>query len=262
MWTRQQLKANAKLCLRRFHWHAVLVCLIISLLCGTYDTGIEFNLNLQELDLGADLLAQLSGSVSGNGILGYLFCSATSTVILLFVLFAMFSTLAFSWLISNVIEVGGHRYFLIARERPASVTVLFVGFQYGYRNIVLAMLLRAVYIFLWSLLFLIPGIVKAYAYRMVPYLLAENPHMEHRRALELSEAMMKGHKFDTFLFDLSFLGWELLNFFTGNLLNVLYLQPYMAAAHTEHYCAVRAEAFAHGLTDLTELPGFAADDTL
>ena len=255
MWTRQQLKANARASLRRFHWYGVLVCLIVYMLCGTFDTGIELNLNFTEIDFGSSLLGQLNGSIEGEGIFGYLF-RVSASVAWIVAGIASLVSLAFAWFVSNVVEIGGHRYFLSARERATPISVLFDGFHTNYRGIVIAMMLRSVLIFLWSLLFLVPGLIKGYAYRMVLYLLAENPNMDYRRALSLSEEMMRGHKFETFVFDLSFLGWEILSVITNDLLGILYVKPYLAAAHTEHYCAVRAEAFAHGLTDTNELPGF------
>ena len=63
------------------------------------------------------------------------------------------------------------------------------------------------YTFLWSLLLLIPGIVKAYEYRMVPYLLADYPELSTEEAFRISREMMNGEKMNTFILDLSFIGW-------------------------------------------------------
>lgn len=79
---------------------------------------------------------------------------------------------------------------------------------------VLGILIMYVYIFLWSLLFLIPGIIKAYSYAMTPYILAEHPELSVNEAIDRSRAMMKGHKFDYFFLQLSFIGWMLLSIIT------------------------------------------------
>lgn len=88
------------------------------------------------------------------------------------------------------------------------------------------MVLRDVFIFLWSLLFLIPGVIKHYSYRMVPYILADDPEIGAMDAITLSRQMMDGHKWNTFVLDLSFLGWDLLSALTLGLLGVFYVNPY------------------------------------
>ena len=73
------------------------------------------------------------------------------------------------------------------------------------------MLLRDIYSFLWSLLFIIPGIVKAYAYSMTEYILYENPRLSAGEAIRISNAMTQGFKGELFVFDLSFILWNLLS---------------------------------------------------
>ena len=82
------------------------------------------------------------------------------------------------------------------------------GFRSGhYGNIVLTMFLRDLYIVLWTLLFIVPGIVKSYEYMMVPYILAENPGMDQKEVFQISREMMNGQKWNAFVLDLSFIGW-------------------------------------------------------
>ena len=73
------------------------------------------------------------------------------------------------------------------------------------------MFLKGLFQGLWSLLFVIPGIIKSYEYRMIPYILSENPNISRKRAFEISKQMMKGNKWDTFVLDLSFIGWQILS---------------------------------------------------
>ena len=78
-------------------------------------------------------------------------------------------------------------------------------------NVVLVMFLKNLFTSLWTLLFVIPGIVKHYEYLMIPYILAENPGMDRKEAFQISKRMMDGQKMETFILDLSFIGWILLS---------------------------------------------------
>lgn len=107
----------------------------------------------------------------------------------------------------------------IAREEDFRVDdVLLSGFkeQYG-RNIVL-LFMRSLFIALWSLLFIIPGIIKAYAYSMSFYLVRKNPGMDAVESISKSKALTDGYKADLFILDLSYLGWYILGIFTFGIL--------------------------------------------
>ena len=90
------------------------------------------------------------------------------------------------------------------------------------------------YTFLWSLLFIIPGIVKSYSYAMTPYILLDRPELSATDAIKESEKMMNGHKMELFILDLSFIGWILLSMLTCGIL-VLYVEPYMMATKSAFY---------------------------
>ena len=102
----------------------------------------------------------------------------------------------------------------------------FKGDTYG-RNVG-SMLVMGVFIFLWSLLLIIPGIIKALAYSMTPYILAENKTIGALDAITLSRRMTKGHKGKVFVMILSFIGWGLLSILTFGLLNLLFTGPYLS----------------------------------
>ena len=95
------------------------------------------------------------------------------------------------------------------------------------------------FIFLWSLLFVIPGIVKAYSYRMIPYLMAEDSNLSFFEAKDLSRRMMDGHKWNTFILDLSFIPWHILSFLTAGIVGVLYVVPYVEYTDVELYRVLR-----------------------
>ena len=99
-------------------------------------------------------------------------------------------------------------------------------------------LLVMLYTFLWSLLFIIPGIVKSYSYAMTPYILLDRPELSATDAIKESEKMMNGHKMELFILDLSFIGWILLSILTCGVL-VLYVEPYMMATRSAFYLELK-----------------------
>lgn len=111
-------------------------------------------------------------------------------------------------------------------------------------------LLRDVFVFLWSLLFIIPGIVMSYAYSMADYIIYENPNLSPSRALQMSKAMTQGHKGDLFIFDLSFFGWMLLSGLTCGILGIVYVNPYMYTAHAGLYDALKGQCHPTGHSPL------------
>ena len=98
---------------------------------------------------------------------------------------------------------------------------------------------RDISIALWSMLFVIPGIVKSYEYRMIPYLLAEHPEMTWKDAFAESKEMMTGNKWKAFVLDLSFIGWQLLSILTLGLLSVFYVNPYKFSTNAALYEAIK-----------------------
>ena len=108
------------------------------------------------------------------------------------------------------------------------------------------MLLENVFLFLWTFT-IIGAFIKPYSYRMVPYIVAENPNIGAREAISLSRRMMKGHKWECFVADLSFLGWWLLNLFTLGLSGIFYSNGYNAAFFAEYYVYVRSMAKTTGI---------------
>lgn len=109
-----------------------------------------------------------------------------------------------------------------------------------YLKNVWAMFLMVLFVSLWSMLLLIPGIVKAYSYAMLPYILKDNPELSAMDAIRLSSKMMKGHKFDLFYLQLSFIGWAILAVLTGGI-GLLWLQPYMMTTQASFYQDIKKD---------------------
>ena len=131
---------------------------------------------------------------------------------------------------------------------------LFSPFQRGYLNVVKGMFMAQFVVLLWSLLLFIPGVVKYYQYLLVPYILAENPDIEWRRAMNLSRAMTRGCKFDIFVLQLSFLGWYLLGLL-ALVIGTLFVGPYYEGTMAELYATLRMKALENGFASKSELPG-------
>ena len=145
-----------------------------------------------------------------------------------------------AFLIGGVLEIGYADFLLKQHDgRETEFKDLFSKFDWfgtGFAQ----HFLRGLYTTLWSLLFIIPGIVKVYSYAMTPFILAENPNLTASRAIELSEQLMDGHKADLFILELSFIGWSILAGLTLNLGNIA-LNPYRNAAHAAFYRQLQAE---------------------
>lgn len=138
-------------------------------------------------------------------------------------------------LVAGPLMVGVASVFLaISRYHQATIEQVFDGFKMNFIENLLAYLLQTVFVFLWFLLFIIPGFIKAYAYSMTTYILADNPNMKAMDALRESERMMQGHKWELFCLHLSYIGWVLLSVLTCGLL-MLYVAPCMQAANTAFY---------------------------
>ena len=136
------------------------------------------------------------------------------------------------------LEVGGKRFFIQAAQGDVNVGYLGSRFEQGYLDILKTMLLRDVRLFFWYLLLIIPGIIKNYAYRMVPYILADNPKIGVKRSIELSEELTDGHKWNMFVLDLSFLGWYILGALAC-CIGVIFVFPYQLATNAELYLVLR-----------------------
>ena len=127
-----------------------------------------------------------------------------------------------------------------AHKENEEVTDMFSGFN-NFENSVVGYLLTCLFIFLWSLLFIIPGIIMSFAYAMVPYLLNKDHNLKGSDALKLSKQMMKGHKWQLFVLGLSFIGWILLDALTFGILGILYVAPYQAQSFYNFYEEVDKE---------------------
>lgn len=142
--------------------------------------------------------------------------------------------IAYSILVANVIEYGTSVTFLrLVRERKIVFEIMFSGFK-DYGRVVATMFFRNLFILLWALLLIIPGIIKSYSYSMVEYLIADNPNLDALGAITKSKEMMNGWKGKLFLLDLSLIGWWFLCLFTCGI-GFLWLGAYFKTNRANFY---------------------------
>lgn len=152
---------------------------------------------------------------------------------------------AFTIFVADPLIVGGKKYFLKARK-GSNTKVGVIGEVFRkehWLNVSMIMLLRNIYNALWYLT-IVGGVIKTYEYRMIPYILAENPKIKRKEAFKLSKQMMNGNKWRTFILDISFFGWYFLSVLTFGILSILYVNPYNAATIAELYVVLRKKAIA------------------
>ena len=245
MWSRGVLKDRAKAVLRGSYWKAFLVSLVIAIFAGQDNQSFSSNWNFRNSynsQQGSNsFIKQSIGTFPFVGVI----IKYTIIVIIILLVLRLFLGYAF--------EVGGRRYFVQSAQNDVNVNYLAYGFSKDkYLDIIKTMLWRALLNFLWYLLLIIPGIVKSYAYRMVPYILADNPNIGYKRAVELSNEMTQGQKLDMWVLDLSFIGWYILGSILF-LVGVLFVMPYENATKAELYLELRQDALNTNICSYEEL---------
>lgn len=137
-------------------------------------------------------------------------------------------------LLSGPFNLGIHISALdVSRKQPVSVGSLFEGFK-SFGDSLALHILNAIFTFLWSLLLVIPGIIKMYSYSMGYFILADRPDLSGNQARKRSMYLMKGHKWQLFCLDFSFIGWYLLSLLTLGIL-AFWVYPYHMTARAEFY---------------------------
>lgn len=144
-----------------------------------------------------------------------------------------------SVLISGPLSFGVSYVFLKqARDgQDMNVGDMFSGFKSDFGGTLLIGLMSSIFVLLWSLLFIIPGIIMGYAYSMAYFIKVDNPEYNWNQCIKGSKEMMRGHKWDLFVLDLSFIGWAIVCLFTLGI-GFLWLTPYIQAARTQFYDSI------------------------
>lgn len=225
MWERNVLKTAARENLRKNYWHAVAATALITILTGL---GLTTRWMFQDSDFFEaifDLLTQ-------------------EQLIIVFavviVVGAFLSLLAgiFQILVINPLRIGYAGFVLSCDKEDAGAGTMFSTVKGRYCSLGIKVFSTELIIFLWSLLLIVPGLVKGYSYSLVSFLLAENPELSGKEARAKSEALMDGSKWNAFVLDLSFIGWWLLSGLTLGILAFFYVTPYVSLTGAELYKAL------------------------
>lgn len=250
MWTREELKTRGKAAFLRNYWICVVAALILTLLVGSgaSNSGNSNNNNqnnttsISGFTISSDNLnvESFAERFTPLGPVKFVFSVFSGIVLLViglaFILIRIFVLAPF--------EVGGARFFIENSMEKAGLGNMLFGFQNGYYGkTVWTLFLKNLYTFLWTLLLIIPGIVKSYEYRMVPYLLADCPDLSTEEAFRISREMMNGEKMNAFILDLSFIGWKLLSSITCGLVGLFYANPYEYATDAELFLVLKQNYF-------------------
>ncbi len=245
MWTRKELKERAKEALKRNYWKIVLVSLIGMLIGGGLGSSGISGGGSDIRDMASDnvkehftehenddvdwegaeaVLDDIQMDIRPQDIVAVAF---TVIVVLIVTAIVLAIVLALDVLLLNPVQVGINRFMVKSLDDTARIAEVGYTFDHNYKNGVKVMFFKDLYVVLWSLLFIVPGIYKAYQYRMVPYILGENPDMTYQEVLQRSKDMMDGQKWDAFVLDLSFILWHMLGGITCGLAEIFYVAPYV-----------------------------------
>nr|WP_300003516.1 DUF975 family protein [Tissierella sp.] len=267
MSTRKELKDRAKGFLRGNYWKAFIVCLISITIFGTSDSNMVLRFKENEAfkiqspddyaysigllyqdgnitDWDGNIIRKIEPENKGKyfivqnnplidifsyepTVLGFIKLQTYLTVAIIILIIGI--------TIGSVMEVGKNRFFLRGFESEARVGDLFSTFnKEEYLPIFKTQFMKGLYIILWTLLLIVPGIIKTFEYMMVPYILAEDPHISTKEALELSSEMTDGHKWDIFVLGLSFILWDILGLISLGIGGV-FVRPYVEATFAKLY---------------------------
>lgn len=222
--TRAEIKARAKESLKGHYWYAFGVTILVEVIAVLASSIVSAVMNIAP---ESALLASI--------------CSLLNIAVAL--------------LVTLPLATGLIRYFInLCKGNEAQLGDLTYAYKSNLGNVILMLIKEAVFVWLWSLLFVIPGIIKTYEYFMIEYMVADNANLDRKRAFEITKAAMKGNKWRTFVLGLSFIGWILLGIITVGI-GFLFLMPYMSATYTHYYLELKKNAIESGIATAEELNG-------
>jgi uncharacterized membrane protein len=235
MWDRKELKERGKEAFKANYWRSVLCGFLLMIAMGS----LSFSSGSSSNDGGTDGSQQAINYINnatpeqksalalvGLGLLGIF--SIGLIVALLLRIFLL-----------NPLAMGCYGFFKEnIYDNDTQLDILKSGFS-NYGHVFVTLFLKDLFLFLWTLLFFIPGFIKFYSYRMVPYILRDNPELSATEVITRSREMMRGNKFNAFILDLSFIGWYLLGIITFGLAIIFWTQPYKQSTNAALYLELK-----------------------
>ena len=264
MWTRKSVKEKGKKAFLGNFWKCVLVAIILSVAIGAASSGFSSGSSVsstfsniinsaqngsstessvtetedEDVSQPVTFDIDLADPASTDPELVNFMIGVVIVGTVIYIIITAFS-LAFKYLLMTPFEYGCRKFFRKNLDEPAKLSNIVYVFDSHYKNIVKTAFLTDLFIWLWSLLFIVPGIIKAYQYRLVPYIMSENPNMNFRDAQAESARLMKGNKWKSFVLDLSFIGWDILTIFTWGFLEIFFVGPYKASTDAALYESIK-----------------------
>lgn len=227
MWTRKDIKEKAKIAFKGNYWISVLAGIVLTFFTvgGSSSAGRNSSESINE---NVSSLSNIEMSIVIGVVIAVVLAALAFEVLKI--------------LIGNALIVGADKVFIeneTEQEKPNVRTIITIFKSGSWGNVVLTMFLKNLFISLWSLLFVIPGIIKTYEYMMVPFLLAENPAMSRQDAFAESKRLMNGEKMNAFVLDLSFIPWCLVTLISCGFAGLFYVNPYIYQTKAELYLTLK-----------------------
>ena len=222
----KELRAKAWNSLNGKYWMAFAVVLVTGLIASVGNAFVSFGQELSAVLGMVDPSEMDSTMIAGALVL-------SGVVIISAIIGALFSLF-----VTNAITVGVSNYFIKNTDSKPSLGDAFSGFKVKYGRNIGTLLLVGIKTVLWTLLFIIPGIIKVYEYSIIPYILADDPEISSKDAFKKAKQMMNGNKWRLFKLEFSFIGWFILCVLTFGL-GTFFLLPYINAANAEFYVELK-----------------------
>ena len=222
----KELRAKAWNSLNGKYWMAFAVVLVTGLIASVGNAFVSFGQELSAVLGMVDPSEMDSTMIAGALVL-------SGVVIISAIIGALFSLF-----VTNAITVGVSNYFIKNTDSKPSFGDAFSGFKVKYGRNIGTLLLVGIKTVLWTLLFIIPGIIKVYEYSIIPYILADDPEISSKDAFKKAKQMMNGNKWRLFKLEFSFIGWFILCVLTFGL-GTFFLLPYINAANAEFYVELK-----------------------
>lgn len=234
MWTSRDVKERGKAAFKANYWRSILVGLLLTLLSGgtvyiSRGSSQDMQKEVEQIKEAAGKLTPSQQMMAATIIFGTISVGMIITILLRIFLYNPLKVGAYGFFKENVLTGGG-----------GSLDALKNGFGRFGRTFV-TLFMQDLFLVLWTLLFIIPGFVKAYSYRMVPYILEDEPDLSAMEVITRSRQIMKGNKWKSFIYDLSFIGWFFLLLITFGLAGVFWVTPYKYNADAALYLEIKKE---------------------
>ena len=223
----KELRAKAWNSLKDKYWRAFIVVIVSGLLVSI-GTGLVS---------AAQSMIDIVSMVDPSEMDSTMELGAVVIIIMAFVL--CIAGLMISIFIGNAASVGLTNYFIKNTNSTPTFADAFSGFKVRYRRNIGTLLLVGIKVVLWSILFVIPGIIKSYEYAIIPHILADDPEISSKDAFKKAKEMMNGNKFRLFKLNISFIGWYVLCFVTFGI-GTFFLMPYINATTAEFYVELKS----------------------